>query len=237
GWGQFYYHNAQFTQGLDQPLGVETPSTGVQTFTGLAALVPGSQPFSSAGVSRTDDHSPLTTSYSFTISQRVPFSSLLEVSYVGNKSKYQLNQNGVGTNVNLIPFGTLFKVGVDPSTLTGGGEYKYGPYPIYQGINLANHNQYSNYNSLQVTWLRQRGRYDMTLNYTYSKALGLVGLDQTNLASDYGPEPFDRRHIFNAAYSIELGGPVHNSKALGALVNGWQFSGITQFQSGVNLTA
>ena len=47
----------------------------------------------------------------------------------------------------------------------------------------------------------------------------------------------DRRHIFNAAYSIELGGPVHNSKALGALVNGWQFSGITQFQSGVNLTA
>ena len=121
--------------------------------------------------------------------------------------------------------------------LNGGLEYPYGPYPIYQAINLANHNQYSNYNSLQVTWVRQKGRYDMTLNYTYSKALGLVGLDQTNLASDYGPEPFDRRHIFNAAYSIELGGPVHNSKALGALVNGWQFSGITQFQSGVNLTA
>ena len=237
GWGQFYYHNAQFTQGLDQPLGVETPSTGSLTFGQLEALVPGTQPFSTGAVSPTDDHSPLTTSYSFTISQRVPFSSLLEVSYVGNKSKYQLNQNGVGTNVNVIPYGTLFTVGKDPSLLNGGLEYPYGPYPIYQAINLANHNQYSNYNSLQVTWVRQKGRYDMTLNYTYSKALGLVGLDQTNLANDYGPEPFDRRHIFNAAYSIELGGPVHNSKALGALVNGWQFSGITQFQSGVNLTA
>jgi len=237
GWGQFYYHNAQFTQGLDQPLGVETPSTGALRFAQLEALVPGTQPFNSAGVSPTDDHSPLTTSYSFTISQRVPFSSLLEVSYVGNKSKYQLNQAGVGTNVNVIPYGTLFKVGKDPSTLNNGGEYPYGPYPIYQALNLANHNQYSNYNSLQVTWVRQKGRYDMTLNYTYSKALGLVGTDQLNLANDYGPEAFDRRHIFNAAYSIELGGPVHNSKALGALVNGWQFSGITQFQSGVNLTA
>jgi hypothetical protein len=235
GWGQYYYHNAQFTQGLDQPLGVETPGTGALTFAQIQAVVPGTQPFATSAVSPTDNNSPLTTSYSFTISQRLPFSSLLEVSYVGNKSKYQLNQNGVGTNV--IPFGTLFNVGTDPSGLNNGGEYKYGPFPIYQAINLANHNGYSNYNGLQVSWVRQKGRYDMTLNYTYSKALGLVGLDQLNLANDYGPQPFDRRHIFNAAYSIELGGPVHNNKAAGALVNGWQLSGITQFQSGVNLTA
>jgi len=257
GWGQYYYHNSQFTQGLDQPLGVETTSVCCNNaFASIQATVPGTVPFASAGVSPNDDHSPLTTSYSFTISQRLPFTSLLEVSYVGNKSKYQLNQNGVGTNVNVVPFGALFnkvdpnpnnKTPSDPSTF-GSDEYFFAPYggtvanPLYQAVNLANHNGYSNYNALQVSWVRQRGRYDFTLNYTYSKALGLLGvdstsLDQLNLANDYGPEPFDRRHIFNAAYSIELGGPVHNSKALGALVNGWQLSGITQVQSGVNLTA
>ena len=47
----------------------------------------------------------------------------------------------------------------------------------------------------------------------------------------------DRRHIFNAAYSIELGSPVRGMPVLGAVVNGWQFSGITQLQSGQNIAA
>jgi hypothetical protein len=240
GWGQFYYHNSQFTQGLDTPLGVQTPTLNSVTFAQIEATVPGTAPFSASGVSPTDDHSPLTTSYSFTVSQRLPFTSLLEVSYVGNRSKYLLNQNGAGTNANVIPYGTLFGKGLDLSSL-GAGEYQYGPFPIYQSIPVANHNGYSNYNALQVTWVRQKGRYDFTLNYTYSKALGFLGVnntavDQINLANDYGAEPFDRRHIFNAAYSIELGGPVHNNRLLGGFVNGWQLSGITQFQSGVNLT-
>jgi Carboxypeptidase regulatory-like domain len=235
GWGQFYYHNAQFTQGLDTPLGVQTPTLNSVTFADIEATVPGTAPFSASGVSGTDDHTPRTTSYSFTISQRLPFSSLLEASYVGNKSRYLLNQNGVGTNANVIPYGTLFGTGENLSSL-GAGEYKYGPFPIYQAIPVANHNNYSNYNALQVSWVRQKGRYDFTLNYTFSKALGQVGLNQINLADDYGAQPFDRRHIFNAAYSIELGGPVHNNKLLAGFVNGWQLSGITQFQSGVNLT-
>ena len=49
--------------------------------------------------------------------------------------------------------------------------------------------------------------------------------------------PYDRRHIFNAAYSIELGSPVHGTRILGAVVNGWQLSGITQLQSGQNIAA
>src|SRR5882672_10796318 len=31
GWGQYYYHNAQFTQGLDQPVGVEQPTVNSMT--------------------------------------------------------------------------------------------------------------------------------------------------------------------------------------------------------------
>jgi Carboxypeptidase regulatory-like domain len=247
GWGMFYYHNSQFTNGLDTPLGVQTPglfsvpfnnsdwyALANPTVSPIQNSTFGTAPFAAAGVAANDNTTPLTYSYSVTIDQRLPFSSLLEVSYVGNKNDDQLNVSGIGTEINTVPYGTLFKIGANPNVSTG--EYLYAPYPIYQTINISNHNLYSNYNSLQISWVRQKGKYDFSLNYTYSKALGLVGLDQLNLNQDYGAEPFDRRHIFNAAYSIELPNPVHNSKFGEGLVNGWQLSGITQLQSGVNLT-
>ena len=117
------------------------------------------------------------------------------------------------------------------------GEYDYGPYPTYQAVNIANHNLYSNYNALQLSWVRRKGKYDITMNYTYGKAMGIVGADQLNLSQDYGPMPYDRRQIFNAAYSIELPSPVRDSPVLAGFVNGWQLSGITQLQSGVNISA
>jgi hypothetical protein len=49
--------------------------------------------------------------------------------------------------------------------------------------------------------------------------------------------PNDRRHVFNAAYSIELGSPIRGNPFAKAVVNGWQLSGITQVQSGINLSA
>jgi len=49
-------------------------------------------------------------------------------------------------------------------------------------------------------------------------------------------QPGDRRHIFNAVYSINLPSPLHGNKILAGAVNGWQLSGITQWQSGTNLT-
>jgi hypothetical protein len=238
GWGQYRYHNSQATQGLQPGQGIQTATIccGPLSFAQLEATNPGTQPFATAGVSATDSQAPLTTSYSFSISQRLPFASMLEASYVGNQSKYQFNTTGVGTNINIVPYGTLFNVGKDPSSV-GTGEYAYAPYPTYQAVNIANHNLYSNYNALQVSWVRQKGRYDITLNYTYSKSLGIVGADQLNLNQDYGAEPYDRRNIFNAAYSIELGNPVQGNKFLKGVVNGWQLSGITQLQSGVNLSS
>jgi hypothetical protein len=238
GWGQYRYHNSQFTQGLQPGQGIQTATIccGPYSFAGIEGTNPGTQPFATAGVSSNDSQNPLTTSYSFTISQRLPFASMLEASYVGNQSKYLLNQSGVGTNINVVPYGTLFNVGKDPSSI-GSGEYDYAPYPTYQALNIANHNLYSNYNALQVSWVRRKGKYDITMNYTYGKSMGIVGGDQLNLSQDYGPTPYDRRQIINAAYSIELPNPVsQGSRLAAAFANGWQLSGITQLQSGVNLT-
>ena len=45
------------------------------------------QALSPAAVDSKDDRQPYTDSYSFTISQRMPWSGLLEVAYVGNRTR------------------------------------------------------------------------------------------------------------------------------------------------------
>ena len=57
-----------------------------------------------------------------------------------------------------------------------------------------------------------------------------------NLASNYGILPSDRRHLFNLAYSTEVGTVVHSNHFVNGAANGWQISGITQLESGANLT-
>jgi hypothetical protein len=257
GWGMYYFHSGQFTTGLDVAAGVQTITLsnnqgvgtspwvvgGSATATPLMARSLDTMNFSSAALSpgavdKTDDKQPLTRSYSFTIEQRLPWSSMLEVAYVGNQSTNLLNTSGgQGYNVNLVPIGAMLSSnngGVDPSSLTANN---FRPIKAYSDINLATNNLYANYNSLQATWARAKGRYTLSLNYAFAKALGFVSpaYDSFNLANNYTVQTSDRTHIFNFAYSIELGNPVRN-KLAGGFVNGWQISGITQVQSGANLT-
>ena len=185
----------------------------------------------------TDNKFPITYSYSFTISQRLPWKSLFEIAYVGNKSDNLLN-SGLGA-LDVIPYGTLS----DFATADSANIDALRKYQNYQGITLRQHNLYQNYNGLQTSWNRQSGRSTFTVNYTFSKALGIRGgaqgstANQLDIRQNYGPLAYDRTHIFNAAYSFEMSNWYKGAKAVGALVNGWQISGITQLQSGVNLQA
>jgi len=250
GWGRFYFHAGQCTNGLDVSAGVKTinpPTTGPtglplmanQLDTGnysLSALSP-------AAVDSKDDKQPYTDSYSFTIAQRTPWSGLLEVSYVGN-STHDIPNGGNGgsigansDNINLVPIGAMLASkngGADPNRLIADN---FRPLLGFSDLNLTTNNLYSNYNSLQVTWARTKGRYTVNFNYTYGKALGIIGsYDQFNVANNYGVLSANRTHIFNAAYSVELGN-FTKDKIAGGFVNGWQLSGVTQIQSGADLPA
>lgn len=237
GWGRFYYHSAQFTNGLDVSAGVKafTFQSGT-TLKDIDATVPGpGDRLGAAAVDQRDDRTPYSDSYSFTIAQRTPGSGLLELAYVGNRSA-QLPNNGALNNINPVPAGALLKPGVGDPNNPNGGYDSYRPIAGFQDLTIATHGLYQNYNSFQATWLRTKGRYNINLNYTYAKSLGIVGAyDQFNIRNNYGVMPGDRRHLFNAAYSIELGNPVKGNAFLGGVANGWQLSGITQIQSGVNL--
>jgi len=245
GWGRYYYHSGQFTAGLDVAAGVETISLG-NNINGvpllarnLSSINVGAQAGSPAAVDSKDDKQPYTDSYNFTISQRTPWSGLLEVAYVGNSSHDLANSSGAGSNINMVPVGAMLSSrngGVDPNTLTANN---FRPLLGFSDLYLATNNSYANYNALQATWVRTKGRYTINMNYTYGKSMGIVNpaLDQFNLNNDYGVLAANRKQIFNIAYSLELGNPIKGNKFAGGAVNGWQLSGITQWQSGPNLSA
>ncbi len=113
----------------------------------------------------------------------------------------------------------------------------------YGTIKIINHKMYSNYNALQVTWNKQQGHLIYMVNYTFSKALGVRGEnggtpgDPINVRNDYGTLPNDRTNIFNAAYVYQFPSINKGNAILKGAVNGWQLSGITQYQTGVDLQA
>jgi len=250
GWGRFYYHSGQFTNGLDASAGSATVTLTPQTIGGplfasnLSTIPFTATPAAPAAVDSKDDRQPYTDSYSFTIAQRAPWQSLLEVAYVGNRSRDLPASSGAGSNLNLVPPGAMFTAS-NPATAnpnvfrplndptTGAG---------YGDLNLATNNLYGNYNAMQVTWVRHAGRYTIQANYTFQKALGIVtsgsgaSINPFNLRSNYGIQPTDRRQLFNIAYSIDLGNPLHAHGFLAGVTGGWQISGITQLESGANLT-
>jgi hypothetical protein len=245
GWGRYYYHSGQFTSGLGVSGGEVSYSLG-NNINGVPLLARNlstinlsAQASSPQAVNSTDNNQPYTDSYNFTVSQRTPFSGLLEASYVGNRSRDALlNGAGPGTDFNNIPFGAMLSSkngGVDPNSLTGNN---FRPITTLGNVYQVTNNEYYNYNALQITWVRTKGRYTINMNYTYGKSMGIVGIyDQYNMANNYGVMPSNRPQIFNAAYSIELGTPIKGNKFAGGFINGWQLSGITQLQSGVNLPA
>ncbi len=110
-------------------------------------------------------------------------------------------------------------------------------------LKIIDHKMYSNYNALQVTWNKQAGAFTFLSNYTFGKALGIRGENGAatgnplDLRSNYGTLPNNRTQIFNIAYVYAL--PiVHNAnRFVKGAANGWQLSGITQYQSGADLQA
>ncbi len=240
GFGIFRYPNAQFTDPLDPAAGVRgycANSCNGVTLASVDQIQPALTRTSITVADPTDNKFPITYSYSFTISQKLPWKSLFEIAYVGNKSDNLLN-SGLGA-LDVIPYGTLSNF----STADSANIDDLRKYQNYQGITLRQHNLYQNYNGIQSSWNRQSGRSTFTVNYTFSKALGIRGgaqgqtANQIDILQNYGPLAYDRTHIFNAAYSFEMSNWYKGARVIGGLVNGWQISGITQLQSGVNLQA
>jgi hypothetical protein len=261
GFGMYRYHDEQNVQAGALAISsgsytysVPNPSgSAPQTFSYIAGITPSAVlPGSITALNPNDTQQPLTTSYSFTISQRLPWASTAEFSYVGNNAKYLSNNGSSVGNLNVIQGGTLLQAqnlsifgnnnGVVTSTSPSTTSFE--PYQLYGSIHEILHNEYSNYNSFQTSWNKQSGHVNYLINYTFSKSLGIRGenstngvADQINIKNDYGVLPNDRSQIFNIAYVINEGNPFHANKFVSGAINGWKLSGVTSFQSGSPLQA
>jgi len=256
---QVSYNDVQAS--FNPPIGVRTVSTpALNSFADAANYQPSPAIGQNGSVNilqKGDDRTPSTGSWNVTLSQQGPKGSFFEMSYVGNRTRDALltdtSTSSVAAlaNINKIPVGALF--GPDPVTgityapgqVPSSALLDYRPYRNYQILSVTTHGSYSNYNALMTTWQKQRGPIVFTANYTWSKVMGIrdgqtnnaafgngFATDAFTLRNNYGPLGYDRSHIFNVAYVIQLPSPAHGNIFERGAVNGWQLSGLTQLQSG-----
>ena len=221
------------------------------TFNGLTQLAGSAV----ASQNLTSNDVPRITTLSLSVARRLPFQNVLEVSYVGTFGRH-LPQT---RNYNFIPrpllSGTLGNANLaDPVQRASVGNNLANlpisinpvPFPDYSQVQLNEYTGTSNYHSMQVTLNRQLGKnLQYFLTYTFSKALGTTSVQESSGSDQvdpidtrgrsYGILPFDRTHLFNLSYNYNIPdlarGGFRNSFTKGVL-NGWQMSGITSFESG-----
>src|SRR5262245_36994851 len=245
GYGRSYYHDAQLTSGLDIAAGFRrVGGTGVTNFAAIdGRTTTGDLVNSFETLDPNDDKQPFVDSYSFTIQQRLPYAMTLETAYVGNRSRDQLF-NG---DQNVVPLNTA---GCITAGRAGQNCDAFRPFQGYGTTNMQRHIAYQNYNSLQMTLTRQTGRVNYLASYTFSKAMGIRngGLQGSQAdvldlrGHNYGILGYDRTHVFNVAYTIEMPNFAKDylksdNKFARGVLDGWLLSGISQFASGFPLQA
>jgi hypothetical protein len=215
-------------------------------------------------LSALDTERPIYYQFNLSFDKTLAWKSLLEVAYVGNKSvnlpTYNTQASGYNgaSDLNVVPLGGFFQnsfaIADLPATLRPSGTCGdlsslttqcidfFRTYPFYQHVYTLRHDYYSNYNGLQVAWNKSSGIASWGANYTFSKDLATAAsynntlADPLNLRNDYNPAPFDRTHVFNIHYLVNLGTRYHGgNRLLSKSANGWQISGISQVSSGPDL--
>ena len=234
------------------PNGVQKPApVGPKTFLGR-------------GISYYDNYipTPYMQRWSFSLQRELPFRSLVEASYVGNRGtrmRISRNKSPVGrewystsperdqrtidfmTAAVTNPFFSLPEFeGSGISGRTVGRNVLLRPYPHFNGITGGDPTGFTWYHSLQ---LRGEKRFSkgLSLNgsYTWAKTM-----DATSFLNDTDPMPehvisnLDRPHRIAISGVWELpvgkGRPIGGSMArwLDFVIGGWQYQAIWQLQSG-----
>ena len=202
---------------------------------------------------------PRVYAWNIGIQMQLPWRSMVDVSYVGTRSRNQHTQK----NINAPDYGAAFLAAnqdttLSASTIPGATALPVDflrPYQGYGNIFMVDTSSYSDYNSLQMSYNRRfQGGVLFSVNYTLSKAMGLssvdlpagnnnpnpnvVGMprnDQFQDQANYAPLDYDRRHNFLAQFVWQLPRATEQ-KMLGIIANDWQVSGVYRLMSGVPYT-
>jgi len=151
----------------------------------------------------------------------------------------------VDHNLNLTPYGTNFlPQSQDPTSPGKPLPVSFlRPYPGYGNIDVRDFSSTSNYHSLQV---RANRRFAKSVQYsaawTWSKSMDYADGNMSTVATiaplrvwNYGKAGFDHTHTLIFSYTWDLPRYGGNQSLLHGLLDRWQISGITTFQSGAPL--
>ena len=193
---------------------------------------------------------PLVVNYNIGVTHAFGNNLSLEVEYVGNHGYRLLSF----TDINQAPIGAAYCL----NTLTAAqaadackGSVTFGPgqgnaqavqearpyfnkFPYLGYIYQVGNNDYSNYNSMQVTLTKRMSHgFLFNVGYTYGHALdngslnrfGLNPENSNNLAQDYADSDFDVRHRLTATATYNIPG----IKGFGQLLEGWQLNTVVTY--------
>jgi hypothetical protein len=191
---------------------------------------------------------PTTYAYNLGVQYKLPFESVLDMSYVGTSGQHLLQRR----SINAPAYGAAYLAQNQDPTAAASSVPGATALPVdflrpYQGfgqIQYIEPSTSSNYHSLQTSVNRRFSRgLLLGVNYSWSKALGVASADLPNVQNfgapnnldnrraNYGPLDFDIRHNFSANFVYGLPKATQR-KALGYALNDWQLSGIYHYVTG-----
>ena len=168
-------------------------------------------------------------SYNFGIQHQLPFSTILDVNYVGNVARHLPYL----PNLNQLPLGTLLN---PPNSTINVNALR--PYLGYSNILMRNRFDNSNYNGLQLSANRRFGQgLSFGFAYTFSKTVDKFGggtpQDSYAEALDIGRANIDIPHVFSLNYIYDLPFFKKTGNAfVRTALSGWGVAGVTAVQSG-----
>jgi len=175
--------------------------------------------------------------YSLSLQRELPRGVFVEAAYIGNLGRHLLRR----PDVNQPPFEVLAANAARP--LADQSQVNaLRPFKGYSQILMYLTDATSNYNALQLYVTKRKGDLTMTGSYTWSRTLAdASGQDENpeepfNRRYNYGPTSFHRQHIAVATYTYRLPFLRGRDGWRGALLAGYEVSGITRFQSGNHFT-
>jgi hypothetical protein len=185
------------------------------------------------GSNSLNQRTPYTEQWNFNIQRTLGTNLILEIGYAGSHGLHMMRTQDVNQ--------PLPNVGIANKTLNAN---QYRPYAGFGIISNREQSYASKYNGLQVE-LSRRFSHGILFraDYTWSKALDTTDCcsgniynwyaNTQNASTEWGRSSWDAEHNFIANFVWEVPFLRNRTDLAGKVLGGWQFSGITTFQSGL----
>ncbi len=243
GFGLYYNHPGWYTyrEFVSQPPLVVTPTIYYGRISSLLSSEGVIFPQSVLAADRRLK-TPSTMNASLSIQQKLPFGTVLDLSYSNSLSRNLIWQR----ELNPVPLGRRFDPAFHDPTRPGSALPTAFLTPIrgYTSIVQKEAAASSNYHSLQVTTNRRFARgFQFGASWTWSKAMNFVDDDDSGSIAPfvsprvwhYGPASFDRTHVLKLNWIWDIPRTPWHNPLLKGVFNDWQLSGIASFISGTPL--